>query len=35
MSPESRLTLADLDAIVGVGWDGDLESLRSEPVVGE
>lgn len=27
---ESRLTDAALDAMVGVGWEGDLESLRTD-----
>jgi Arc/MetJ family transcription regulator len=26
---ESRMSLSDLDAMVGVGWDADLDALRA------
>jgi Arc/MetJ family transcription regulator len=31
---ESRMLLSDLDAMVGVGWDADLDAIRTEdPIV--
>ncbi len=27
---ESRMSLSDLDAMVGVGWDADLDAIRTD-----
>jgi len=32
---ESRLQVVDLDAILGVGWDGDLDDLRSDQLAAD
>ena len=29
-----RLTTADLDAVHGIGWEGDLDSMRRDEVLG-